>query len=128
MFLRIKFLVRAGGRYAYEIVDSRLPPQTIDIVGAKILTTRDLEQAAFTTTAVISFYQNYYPKEVARNVALFYKWWNEVNILIRTHKVRKEPDIECKWIDTYYPNLEYGKRYYNCVKNQITVLNFVKGK
>ncbi|HYD90059.1 MAG TPA: hypothetical protein VEA37_01055, partial [Flavobacterium sp.] len=100
MFVRTKFITRVAGRYVYDIVDSRLPIQTTDIVGAKILTTRDLEQAAFTTTAVISFYKNHYPKEVARNVALFYKWWNEVHRLTRQNKMRKDPDIECRWIDT----------------------------
>lgn len=76
--------------------------------------------ASVIPSGLVCIYEKY-KQNVPKNVALFYKNMigsmpiAEQNKLLYTDRM---------WTDAYFPSLEYSKKYFQCVLNQMKILNY----
>lgn len=64
-------------------------------------------------------------KAVAKNIALLCCWINR-NSAIYGGAVNIITNKNCDWIDINYPELQFSKKYHQCIINQIKKLEFSK--
>lgn len=59
-------------------------------------------------------------KNVPINLALFYI----KSGVTCNNKYSYYLKLDCEWTDAYFPNLEYGKKYYKCMLNQLKTIEY----
>lgn len=59
--------------------------------------------------------------DVAKNLALFYDYSLG---RIPSYVQRDQVNIDKEWTDKYFPNMRFGKRYFQCVLNQLDALRY----
>lgn len=128
MFISCRHITKDAGFNYYEIEDSVLGKRTFEQREAKVYDINDLHHSAYMTATVLEFYITKTNENVPKNMALFYLWWNTVNRHRTRSKRVRNPEFEWAWLDTYYPELNYGRRYIRCVLRQIKKQQFITRK
>jgi len=76
--------------------------------------------ASIITSGLISIYQQY-KKNVPKNLALFY---TKSGGHLPIPEQNKLLHLDRLWTDQYFPDLEYSKKYFKCMINQMNVLHY----
>jgi len=75
--------------------------------------------ASIIPSGLINFYTQRH-KNIPKNLALFYNsTLSHIPVFERKNIIK----LDQLWSDTYFPYIQY-KKYYNCVCNQLYVMNF----
>jgi len=100
-------------KYIYKLID--------DDFECEVVSHGIIASSAMIGAVVAEYQRRNLP--VAKNIALLYLFFNQkrnnIQVWIKQH---------CNLIDYHIPELEYGKKYYPCVINQIKMMSFVAGK
>lgn len=115
MFKALSYQHRKDNEYYYLLIDSEF---TCEVVYS--LCCPNPPEGAVMAVIVAREYINR-NLWVAKNVAFSYLLYKNQGYEIRNWLERGKD-----WIDKNYPELNYGKKYYRCVVNQIKQLQFSK--
>jgi hypothetical protein len=76
--------------------------------------------ASIIPSGLTSIYQKY-KKNVPKNLALFY---TKTGSNLPIPEQNKLLHLDRLWTDKYFPDLEYSKKYFRCIINQMNVLHY----
>ena len=106
--------------YTFDIIDSSFGGERSQIFPPPSLLefATSLQDIAVDISTLLVYKRRNLP--ITRNMALMYKF-----IIARhgTSQIKKLPEYRDK-IDKFYPELEFGNRYYDCVIRQLQQLSF----
>jgi len=108
--------------FTYILHDSEFTAQLALSINIDIYASRG--DASLLPSGIISTYSQHLKsqKEIATNLALFYKYSTPENL--NFEKIKKFVSIDKDWTDMYFPNLKFGEKYYRCTLNQINKINY----
>lgn len=114
MFKSFKFSRLKNNNYIYYLIDS-------EFTCSEVLTFEPPATNVAATILVRVVIREYKKRNlpVAKNVALLY-----FDSYKKGFKIDGWLEYDKELLDAYYPKLEYGKKYYKCVLNQIRMLKY----
>lgn len=122
MFLSIKFIERSYGdnlyRLSYILEDTDFTLNLNVPIERAIYDNRG--DASIIPSGLIFAYSKL-EKNIPKNLALFYS--QSLRDVSRQEQL-SFMNIDKVWTDTYFPEIKYGKKYYQCAINQLDILKF----